>query len=83
MQAKAFPDAGGNLLTRLAAVVAHEGVEDDREGKGFAFGDLGGEHAVAVLAPPELDSLVLLVALAVAGNMQPTAIEAALALVAD
>jgi len=43
----------------------------------------GGEDAVAVMAPPELDGLQLFVAFAFAGNMQAMAVEAALALLAE
>src|SRR5262249_16114025 len=53
------------------------------QGEGFAFGDLRGKDAIAIMAPPELDGFELLVALAFAGDAQASAVEAALAVIAD
>ena len=82
-KAKTFLDVGGNALARLTLVVAHEGIQDDGEREGFAFGDLRGEHAVAVVTPPELNGLKLFVAFAFAGDAGAPAVEAALALFAN
>jgi hypothetical protein len=83
MQAEAFLDVGHNTLPGLPLVVAHERIKNNGQGKGFAFGDLRSEHAVAVVTPPELDGFELFVAFAFAGNAGAPAIQAALALLAD
>src|SRR5690349_12012105 len=55
VQAETFPDVGGNTLACLSLVVAHDGIKNNGQGESFAFGNLRGEHAVAVVTPPELD----------------------------
>ena len=82
-QAEALLNVGRNALTCLPVVVAHDGIKDDSEREGFAFGDLRGEDPVAVMAPPELDGLQLLIAPAFAGDAGAPAVKATLALVAD
>jgi hypothetical protein len=74
---------GGNTLARLTLVVAHEGIKNNGKRECFAFGDLRGKHAVAVMAPPELDSLKLFVAFAFAGDAGTSAVEAPFALITD
>jgi len=44
-------------------VIEGQGFKDDLEGVGLALGDLWGEDSLAVGAVPELNSLVLFVAL--------------------
>ena len=83
MQTKAFPDVDGNALARLALIVTHEGIKNNSQGKGFAFGNLRGEHPVTVMAAPELDSLKLFVAFAFAGDAGTAAVEAPFALITD
>jgi hypothetical protein len=73
----------GNALARLTLVVAHEGIKNNGKRECFAFGDLRGKHAVAVMAPPELDSLKLFVAFAFAGDALAPAVEASFALFAN
>jgi hypothetical protein len=82
-EAKAFLEAGGNLLTGIAVIVTRERIKYDGEREGFAFGDLRSKDAIAVMAVPELDRLQLLVALAFPGDTQAMAVEAALVLIAD
>ena len=82
-EAEAFLDVGRNTLPGLTLVVAYEGIKDDGQREGFAFGDLRSKDAVAVMAAPELDGFELLVAFAFAGDAGAPAVEAALALLAD
>src|SRR5881296_2203815 len=82
-QAEAFFDIGDHSPACLPAVVAHKRIEDHREGKGFALGNLRGEDPVAVMASPELDGLQLFVAFAFPGEAGAPAVEASLALIAD
>ena len=52
-------------------------------GKRFAFDDLRGEDAVAVVAVPELDRLQFLIPLAFPGDARTLAVDAALGIRAD
>jgi len=78
-----FKGLGGNALAGIPLVVVHEGIKDNGQGKGFAFGDLRGEHAVAVMTPPKLDGFELFVAFAFFGNVGAPAVEAPFALLPD
>ncbi len=68
VHAEPLLDMDGNALARITTVVAHDSIEDNGQGEGFAFGDLRSEGPVAVMATPELDGLGLLVASAFPGN---------------
>ena len=82
-EAEVFLEVGHDCLACLAAIIAYEGIKNDCEREGFAFGDLRGKDPVAVMAPPELDGLEFFVALAFPGDAQAPTVEASLALLAD
>ncbi len=58
-------------------VIEGQGFKDDLEGVGLALGDLGGEDSLAVGAVPELNGLVLFVALPFFGDGRASTVDAA------
>ena len=72
-----------HALPRLAAIVETETLQDHLERKGFAFGDLRGEDAVAVVAEPKLDRLQFLISLAFSGDARTFTVDAALGIRTD
>ncbi len=58
-------------------VIEGQGFEDDLEGVGLALGDLWGEDSLAVGAVPELNGLVLFVALPFFGDGRASTVDAA------
>ncbi len=67
----------------MPAIVVHQPLKDEFEGVGFAFGVLRREDSVAGVAVPELDRLVLFVALPSPGDVGTVAEETPLDLNAD
>ena len=81
--AETLGDTRGNALSRLTAVVETETLKDDLEREGFAFGNLRGEDAVAIMAAPALDDFMLFIALAFPCDARTLAVDAALKVRAD
>jgi hypothetical protein len=82
-ETKAVFEAPESFARGMSVVIVHEPLQDDFQGVGFAFGALRREHDIAGVAVPELNGLVLFVALPSLGDVGTVAEEAPLGIGAD